>query len=77
MRAIQYYPLSAGFMAISIIGFFVSIWFVMGISESWGFTLTLFCIIMFLASVISMTKAEPIQEHMEHLAIHDLRHRKK
>jgi hypothetical protein len=72
MSAIRYAPLSAGFMAVSILGFFVSIWLVMGWSERWGFTLATFFVIMFLASVISMTKSEPIPSHMDELAIHEM-----
>jgi hypothetical protein len=64
-------PLSAGFMLTSILGFLVSIWFISDLSLTWGFTLSLFFIIMFFASFISMTKAEPIPEHMDHLAIHE------
>lgn len=67
---IKFAPLSSGFMAISLIGFLVSIWMVMDWSESWGFTLCLFFVIMFIASFVSMTKAQPIPEHMEELAIH-------
>jgi len=64
-------PLSAGFMLTSILGFFISIWLIMDLSATWGFTMTLFFVIMFISSMISMTKAEPIPEHMQHLAIHE------
>ena len=67
-------PLSSGFMAVSIIGFFLSIWLIDWNTDpglAWGFTLTLFFALMFIASIISMTKAEPIPEHMEELAIHE------
>ncbi|MFA6073314.1 MAG: hypothetical protein WC758_04335 [Candidatus Woesearchaeota archaeon] len=67
---LRYAPLSSGFMVTSIIGFLVSIWMIMDWSPTWGFTLTLFFAMMFIASMISMTKAEPIPEHMEALAIH-------
>jgi hypothetical protein len=67
---IKYAPLSSGFMVVSIIGFLVSVWMVSDWSASLGFTLALFFVIMFIASVVSMTKAEPIPEHMEELAIH-------
>jgi hypothetical protein len=63
-------PLSSGFMATSIIGFFVSIWFVMDYSEPWGFTFMVFFIMLFIASIVSMTRALPIPEHMDELAIH-------
>ncbi|MGV8168536.1 MAG: MFS transporter [Candidatus Nanoarchaeia archaeon] len=67
---LRYAPLSSGFMVTSIIGFLVSIWLIMDWSQSWGFTFALFFAMMFIASMISMTKAEPIPEHMEELAIH-------
>ncbi len=63
-------PLSSGFMATSIIGFFVSIWFIMDYSEPWGFTFMVFFLILFIASFVSMNRAMPIPEHMEELAIH-------
>lgn len=67
----EWAPLSAGFMLTSILGFMISIWLVMDLSKTWGFTFTFFFIIMFLASLISMTKAEPIPDHMNQLAIHE------
>ena len=67
----EWAPLSAGFMMTSIIGLLISLLFIMSLSTTWGFTFTLFFIIMFLSSLISMTKAEPIPEHMDHLAIHE------
>lgn len=66
---LNYAPLSSGFMLISIIGFLVSVFMVMGWSESWGFTFALVFTLMFIASFVSMTKAEPIPEHMEKLQI--------
>ncbi len=67
----EWAPLSAGFMLTSILGFFISIWLIMDLSVTWGFTFTLFFVIMFIASLISMTKAEPVPEHMDTLAIHE------
>jgi hypothetical protein len=48
-------------MVTSIVGFFVSIYFVMSLSKTWGFTFTLFFVMMFIASLISMTYA-PVAE---------------
>ncbi|PIN80974.1 hypothetical protein COV13_02710 [Candidatus Woesearchaeota archaeon CG10_big_fil_rev_8_21_14_0_10_32_9] len=70
-RRIHYAPLSSTFMLASILGFLLSIWLVMDWSEKWGFTLALIFVIMFIASIISMSKAEPIDEHMDHLSIHE------
>ena len=67
----EWAPLSAGFMLTSILGFFISIWLIMDLSPTWGFTFIFFFIIMFISSIISMTKAEPIPEHMNQLAIHE------
>jgi hypothetical protein len=67
---VKYAPLSSGFMAVSIIGFLVSIWMVMDWSQQWGFAFALVFVMMFISSMVSMTKAEPIPEHMEALAAH-------
>ncbi|MGV8162077.1 MAG: hypothetical protein ACP5N2_01945 [Candidatus Nanoarchaeia archaeon] len=67
---LRYAPLSSGFMVTSIIGFLVSIWLIMDWSIAWGFTFSLFFAMMFIASLVTMTKAEPIPEHMEALSIH-------
>ena len=67
----EWAPLSAGFMLTSIIGFLVSIWLIMDLSATWGFTFAFFFVLMFIASFISMSKAEPVPEHMIHLAIHE------
>lgn len=68
----KYAHLSAGFMLTSIIGFLISAFFVNKISESWGFTLMLFFAIMFIASVISMTKAPYMnKEYQDELAVHE------
>ncbi len=68
----KYAHLSAGFMLTSIIGFLVSALFVMPISESWGFTFALFFTIMFVASIISMTKADFTDKELQgELAIHE------
>ena len=58
MKEMNVAPLSAGFMMTSIVGFLVSIFFVVPqLSERWGFTLVLFFVLMFVASLISMTYA--------------------
>ena len=54
-------PLKSSFMVTSIAGFFISVYFVMPLSKTWGFTFILFFVVMFLASVISMSYA-PIFE---------------
>ena len=56
-------PLSGGFMITSIVGFLVTITFTMSgrISTSWGFSFTLIFVLMFIASLISMTYG-PVEE---------------
>ncbi len=70
-------PLDSAFMATSIIGFFVSIWFVMRfLSFSWGFAFATLFVLMFLASLISMTRADVETNHIDALAMHELRKKK-
>jgi multisubunit Na+/H+ antiporter MnhB subunit len=68
----KYAHLSAGFMLTSIVGFFISAFFVWDISASWGFTFGLFFTMMFIASIISMTHADFTDKEMQQeLAIHE------
>jgi hypothetical protein len=74
----RYAHLSAGFMLTSIIGFFISIFLIMKMDETWGFTFALFFVLMFISSVISMTKAEfREKEYQDELAIHETPNYKK
>ena len=57
-------PLSGGFMAVAIAGFFISAMKVYGLDKTWGFTLRLFFGIMFVASLVSMT-AGPVEDMIE------------
>ena len=71
-------PLPHEWMIASIIGFFVSWLFVfeqLGI-VSWGVAFMAVFLIMFLASVVSMTNADTGDAHLRVLAIHE-QHRKK
>jgi hypothetical protein len=54
-------PLKGSFMLTSIVGFFVSVYFVWSLSKTWGLAFALFFIMMFIASIISMTFA-PVSE---------------
>jgi hypothetical protein len=68
----KYAHLSAGFMLTSIIGFLISSFFIWKYSVSWGFTFSLFFGIMFVASIISMTKADfTDKDEQQELAIHE------
>lgn len=57
------YPLSGTFLITAIIGFIISAYFIYDLSEAWGFTFCLFFVLMFIASMISLTKAA-IPEHI-------------
>jgi hypothetical protein len=71
----QHVPLTSGFMLTSIVGFLVAVFFVWKLSETWGFTFGLFFLIMFIASVVNMTKIEADDKYgLEELAIHDKDH---
>ncbi len=68
-------PLSSGFMLTSIIGFFVAVFFVWKMSETWGFLFALFFIIMFIASIINMSQLEAADRYdLGELAIHEKGH---
>lgn len=76
-------PLPHEWMIISVIGFFVSWLFIYGdlggehggAFIQWGATLMIFFIIMFLASVVSMSRASTEEDHLLELAIHERRRR--
>jgi hypothetical protein len=68
----KYAHLSAGFMLTSIIGFFIAVYFISKLSVTWSFTFAVFFFIMFVASMISMTKAPYSEkEYQDELAIHE------
>jgi hypothetical protein len=50
--------LTSGFLLTSIIGFFVSVFFIYKVSPPWGFTFSLMFLIMFIASMISLARSE-------------------
>ncbi len=57
-------PLSSGFMLTAIVGFIISIMYVYPRNSTWGFTFVLFFILMFVASLISMTYA-PVEAQLD------------
>jgi Mn2+/Fe2+ NRAMP family transporter len=68
-------PLSSGFMLLSIVGFLISTFYIVKLSETWAFTLSLVFVIMFLASIITMSKAAAeIETGLKELSIHDKHH---
>jgi len=71
-------PLSSSFMLTSILGFLISVFFVMQISISWGFTFALVFVIMFIASIINMSQLEAEDRYaLKSLAIHEKGHYQK
>ena len=54
-KEINVAPLSGGFMLTSMVGFLVSAIYVMPQSATWGFTFSTFFVLMFIASMVSMT----------------------
>ena len=54
-------PLSNTFMITSILGFLLTVIYYDNIGPTWGFTFALIFIVMFIASLISMTYG-PIRE---------------
>ncbi|MDD9954513.1 MAG: hypothetical protein OXR66_09365 [Candidatus Woesearchaeota archaeon] len=67
-------PLPHEWMLVSIIGFFVS-WLQVYtyMSMKWGAAFMLFFIITFTASMVSMSYASTEEEHLQELAIHEVR----
>ena len=57
MKDFNIAPLSGGYMITSIVGFLISAFYVLPNSKTWGFTFVLFFVLMFVASLISMTYA--------------------
>lgn len=54
-KEINVAPLSGGFTITSIVGFLISAIYVMPQSTTWGFTFSTFFVLMFIASMVSMT----------------------
>jgi len=68
----SFVPLTSSFMLTSIIGVMVSAMFVMKLSVTWGFTFTVFFVIMFIASIVSMSNMDAeIRYGWDELAIHE------
>jgi len=66
-------PLPHEWMIAGIIGFFIALLEVYPRSMKWGAAFMLFFILIFTASVISMTRATTDPEHIDVLAAHHRR----
>ena len=53
-------PLKSSFMLVGIIGFLISALFIYGKNPTWGFTLSIFFLLMIIAALVSMTKSKPV-----------------
>lgn len=77
MKEVKTAPLPASFMVGSMLGIVVVGFGVVPYTDTypgllpWVTVFLLVFIIGFIASVISMTKAEPLPHHMEELSIHE------
>jgi len=60
----EFAPLKGSFMVISIVGFIISAIWVYKINPTWGFAFCLVFVMMFVASMISMTYA-PVAEELQ------------
>lgn len=58
-------PLNSSFMATAIIGFLLTMVYYDGFGPTWGFLLALFFVIMFAASIISMTYGPIIEKEVK------------
>lgn len=71
-------PLPHEWMLVGIIGFFVSLLLVYpSMSRQWGAAFMAFFIVVFIASLVSMTNAGTEEEHLRELAVHEIRKRRK
>jgi hypothetical protein len=55
----RFAPISGTYMAISMLGILISLMYVYKQSADWGVTFTLVFSLMFIASIVSMTVADP------------------
>ena len=68
-------PLTGGYMMTSIVGIIISLIYVFPRSSQWGFAFTAFFVMMFIASMISMTYGP--EEAMLHAGHHRERREKR
>jgi hypothetical protein len=56
---LKYAPVSTSLFVVSILGFFISVVYVIQFSETWAVAFAIVFIAMFVSSLISMTHAMP------------------
>lgn len=70
-------PLPHEWMIVSIIGFFVSLLLIYpSMSQKWGAAFMVFFMILFVASIVSMTNASTADDHLAELSVHEKNRRK-
>ncbi|MBU0471086.1 MAG: hypothetical protein KKF89_03110 [Nanoarchaeota archaeon] len=70
-------PLPSSFMLFSMFGFIASAFLLTSVIKTWAFAFLLVFVAMFIASIISMSKAPLEEEYLEKLAIHNQHHYKR
>ena len=63
MERLEFAPLSSSFMLTAIIGFLISVIMIFPKNQQWGFAFATVFVLMFAASMISMTHA-PIGDEL-------------
>lgn len=51
-------PLKSSFLLVGIIGFLISALYIYSLNHTWGFTFSIFFLIMVIAALVSMTKSK-------------------
>ncbi|MBR9675807.1 hypothetical protein GOV05_02255 [Candidatus Woesearchaeota archaeon] len=70
-KSFQAAPLSSTFFLTSIFGFLISALYISSLSPTWSFAFSLIFVLMFISSMISMTKATTEEDFLHHLSIHE------
>lgn len=58
----KFAPLPGTFMITAMVGLIISIMYIMKLDLTWGFTFTLVFLLMFIASMVSLSKAASPEE---------------
>lgn len=64
-------PLSSTFMLTAMVGFLISVIYIPKLSLDWAFAFSLIFLLMFISSMISMTRATIDDSHLDTLAVHE------
>lgn len=70
-KGFKFAILPSTFVLTAIIGFLVSAIYISSISKTWGFAFSMVFMMMFISSIISMSKATTEDHVLDHLAIHE------